>query len=268
METPMTANDDCLDVPRGLHGRLLEGRVALVTGAGSERGIGRATAELFATHGAKVALLDLNHAGARANAERIGPGHLALGCDITDEAGCVAAARTVAERLGPIDVLVNSAAITARRAFFDVTTDEFDDMFRINVRGTYLMTRAVLPDMAKRRTGSVILLSSTAEQRGAGTYGSSHYAASKSAVSGLSRALGREFGPMGVRVNTIAPNLVDTDMSVGMSREERSRIEQQVPLRRSATAWDVAAAALYLASDLSAYTTGATIDVNGGFHIH
>jgi len=255
------------DVPPGLNGRLLEGRVAVITGAGSARGIGRATAELFAAHGARVAILDLNRAGAEENAAQLGPGHLALGCDITDEGDCVTSARTVNERLGPIDILVNNAAISERRAFFDLTLDEFDEMFRVNVRGTYLMTRAVLPDMAKRRSGSVILLSSTAEQRGAGTYGSSHYAASKAAVSGLGRALGREFGPTGVRVNTIAPNLTDTDMSVGMSREERSRIEQQVPLRRSSTVWDVAGAALFLASDLSAYTTGATIDVNGGFYI-
>ncbi len=255
-------------VPAGLAGELLTGRRALVTGGAAERGIGRAVAKLFAAHGAKVAIADIDADKAAEAAARLGPTHLGVGCDIASESDCTKAAGKVQEAFGGIDILVNNAGIGTRRRFLDITLEEFNRMMEVNAAGTFLMTRAVLPMMVEQGAGNLIFVSSTAEQRGGGVYGSSHYAASKAAMSGLSRAIAREFAPQGIRANVVAPNLIRTDITVDMPPEERAAIEKGVPMQRSGTPFDVAGAVLFLASDLSAYTTGATIDVNGGFHIH
>jgi NAD(P)-dependent dehydrogenase (short-subunit alcohol dehydrogenase family) len=254
-------------VPDTLCGGLLRGKVAMVTGAAAERGIGRAICALFAAHGARVALVDIDGRTAESAAAALGATHVGVACDIASEADCTAAALDVARRLGPIDVLVNNAGIGSRRAFLDITPEEFDRTMAVNARGTFLMTRAVLPAMLERRRGNLVFVSSTAEQRGGGVWGSSHYATSKAAMSGFARAIAREHAPSGIRANIIAPNLIKTDITVGMSDADRANVERGVPMQRSGTPMDVAGAALFLASDLSAYTTGATIDVNGGFHI-
>jgi len=254
-------------VPDGLCGALLQGKVAIVTGGGAERGIGRAICALFAAHGARVAVVDIDGAAAESAAKALGAAHIGVGCDIASESDCVAASLDVARRLGPVDVLVNNAGIGYRRAFVDITVEEFDRIMAVNARGTFLMTRAVMPAMIERRRGNLVFVSSTAEQRGGGVWGSSHYATSKAAMSGFARAIAREHAPVGIRANVIAPNLIKTDITVGMSDADRATIERGVPMQRSGTPMDVAGAALFLASDLSAYTTGATIDVNGGFHI-
>ena len=247
--------------------RLLSGKVAVVTGGAAERGIGRAIAVLFAAHGAKLGIVDIDGKKAEQLAAQLGTEHIGVGCDITSESDCTKAVAAIAAKLGPVDILVNNAGIGFRRAFLDITMEEYDRVMNVNMRGTFLMTRAVMPSMVERKKGNIIFVSSTAEQRGGGVYGSSHYAASKAAMSGFARAIAREFAPTGIRSNVIAPNLIRTDITIGMSDEERKRIEQGVPLQRSGTPEDVAGAALFLASDLSAYTTGAAIDVNGGFHI-
>lgn len=255
------------DMPAGLSGELLQGRVAIVTGVAARRGIGFAIATLFARHGARVAVLDMDGDAAQAAARSLGDGHLGLRCDITSAASCAEVATRVESDLGPVRILVNNAGIAARKAFLDIAPEEFERMQRVNVVGTFTMTRAVLPAMLERGQGNLVFISSTAGQRGGGVFGSSHYVASKAGMTGFAQAIAREFAPRGIRSNIVAPNLIDTDSVVEMTREQRAAIEKGVPLQRSGTIWDVAGAALFAASDLSAYVTGATLDVNGGFHI-
>lgn len=255
------------DIPNGFCGPLLEGRVVLITGGGSEHGIGRAIARLFVAHGAKVAVTDVDGASASKVAAELGPRHIGLECDIADEAQCGSAVAATVEKLGAIDVLINNAGYGTRRPFLDISVKEFEDMLRVNSFGTFLMTRAVLPGMVKRGLGNIVFISSTAAQRGGGGYGSAHYVASKAAMSGFTQAIAREFAGKGIRANVLAPNLISTDGSKEMTLEQRAALEKFVPMQRSGTNWEVAGAALYLASDLSTYVTGATLDVNGGFNI-
>ena len=247
----------------------LDGRVALVTGAGSARGIGRAIGAAFASAGARVALLDLDAEGARRNAAELGEPALGLGADVADPASVEAAVSEVRSRLGPIDVLVNSAGLTRSGPLWEVPLEEFDQVMAVNVRGGYICLRAVVEDMKARRWGRVIWLSSVAGKQGGGYFGSTHYAASKAAVIGLCQGAARELGPFGITSNAIAPGLTLTGMVAGASSPEREaelaeRVRATVPLRRPGEASDVAAAALFLASEEAGYVTGEIMDVNGG----
>lgn len=249
-------------------GKLLQDRVAIITGAAVEQGIGRATAMLFAEHGAKVAVVDIDEKRASEVAASLGFGHAGYACDITRAADCLRVTESVERDLGPVRVLVNNAGIAGRQSFLDINTADFERMLQVNVLGTFQMTQAVLPALLKTGSGSIVFVSSTAAQRGGGVFGSSHYVAAKAGMSGLARAVAREFAPRGIRANVVAPNLIKTTSTNEMTDEQRAAVEKTVPMQRSGTIWDVAGAALFLASDLASYVTGATIDVNGGFHIH
>jgi NAD(P)-dependent dehydrogenase (short-subunit alcohol dehydrogenase family) len=250
-----------------LSGLLLEGRTVIITGAGSVNGIGRATAKLFAAHGARVAALDIDAKGAKETAALIGTDHLGLACDVTQRDSCAAAVDTVLKTFGKIDVLINNAAIARGTRIADVTAEEYEMVQAINVRGTFVMSQLVLAPMRAAGSGNIVCLSSVAGQRGGGLYGSAHYAASKGGVIGLGKAMARELAPDGIRVNIVSPSLIKTDGSPDDSPERRAAFEKDIPLRRSGTIWEVAGAILFAASDLSGYITGATIDVNGGFYM-
>ncbi len=273
----MTANDPSAPgtspgPARLLDALRLDGRVAFITGAGSARGIGHAIAEIFAAAGAAVGLADLDGAGAEANAaalRRLGSRAHGVQLDVTDPASVARAVATVEQALGPIDVLVNNAGVTSSTPIWELSPGEFDQVLSVNVRGGFLCLRAVLPGMIQRRSGSIIWLSSVAGKQGGGVFGSSHYAASKAAVIGLCQGVARELGPYGIRSNAIAPGLVLTGLVARSSSPEledqlHQRVASAVPLRRAAQPEDVAYAALYLASDASAYVTGEILDVNGG----
>lgn len=251
-----------------LDGRLLQGRTAIITGAASERGIGKATAKLFAIHGARVAIVDLDRQQVDAAVKSVPGNHIGVVCDVTDKEQCV---RTVAEAIaafGRVDILVNNAAVSKGTRILDVTLAEYDLVQDVNVKGSFLMSQAIVPHMRANRSGNIVCLASVAGQRGGGLYGSAHYAASKAGAIGLAKALGRELAADNIRVNVVSPSLIKTDGSPNDSAEKRQRFEQDVPLLRSGSVWEVAGAILFAASDLSGYCTGATIDVNGGFHIH
>jgi len=244
--------------------------VALVTGAGSDRGIGREIARLFAAQGARVVLADTDLEGCRRNAEEIGDTALALRVEVTDPgsvAGAVAAAQA---RFGPVDILVNSAGITRSTPLAEIPLEEFDQVMAINVRGGFICLQAVLPGMRERGWGRLIWLSSVAGKQGGGIFGSSHYAASKAAVIGLCQGAARELGPLGITSNAIAPALVRTGMvaRAGGGAEIEARLAESargsVPMRRAAEPSDVAHAALFLASEEAGYVTGEVMDVNGG----
>ncbi|MFV3402597.1 MULTISPECIES: SDR family NAD(P)-dependent oxidoreductase [Pseudomonas] len=248
---------------------LLEGKFAIVTGAASARGIGRATAQTFAAHGAKVAILDLDLQAARAAAAELGQGHLGVAANVADQAQVRDAVAQVLAHFGRIDVLVNNAGITQPVKTLEITDKDYDRILDVNLRGTLLMSQAVIPGMRAQRAGSIICMSSVSAQRGGGIFGGPHYSAAKAGVLGLGKAMARELGPDNVRVNAITPGLIHTDITGGLMQDERRHaIIEGIPLGRLGEARDVANAALFLASDLSSYLTGITLDVNGGMLIH
>ena len=248
---------------------LLQDKVAIITGAASARGIGRATAELFARHGARVVVLDLDESAARDAAASLGEGHLGLAANVADQAQVQTAIAAVLERFGRIDVLVNNAGITQPLKTLDIGHSDYDKVLDVSLRGTLIMSQAVIPTMREQKSGSIVCMSSVSAQRGGGIFGGPHYSAAKAGVLGLGKAMARELGPDNVRVNSIAPGLIQTDITGGLLQDERRHaIIDGIPLGRLGQALDVANAALFLASDLSSYLTGVTLDVNGGMLIH
>jgi NAD(P)-dependent dehydrogenase (short-subunit alcohol dehydrogenase family) len=248
---------------------LLKGRTAAISGAASARGIGLATARLFAGHGARVAILDIDGAAARTAAASLGEGHLGLACDVADKASCDAAAAEVLAAFGHCDILVNNAGVTQPVKTLDIDEASWDRIMDINAKGVLFLSQAFIPSMRARRSGSIACMSSVSAQRGGGIFGGPHYSAAKAGVLGLAKAMAREFGPDGIRVNCVTPGLIQTDITGGKLTEAmKADIIRGIPLSRLGDAADVAGVYLFLASDLSAYVTGAVIDVNGGMLIH
>ena len=248
---------------------LLADKVAVISGAASPRGIGLATARLFAKHGARVAILDLDEAGARRAAEELGPEHRGFVCDVADLASCQNAARQVLEAFGKADILLANAGITQPVKFMDISPENWDRVMDVNLRGVFYLSQAFVPHMRERKQGSIACMSSVSAQRGGGVFGGPHYSAAKAGVLGLAKAMARELGPDGIRVNCVTPGLIQTDITGGKLTDElRAEIKKGIPLNRLGDAEDVAGAYLFLASDLSSYITGAVIDVNGGMLIH
>lgn len=248
---------------------LLESRTAIITGAGAERGIGRTTARLFAEHGARTALLDVDGDGVAAAARELGPEHRAYACDVTDAARCAEVAGEVQEAFGAIDILINNAGVVFSTPFMDIGADEYDAVMDVNLRGNFNMAWAVVPHMRRQGGGAIVCISSVAARIGGGLFGTTHYAAAKSGIHGLAKGLGRELAPDGIRTNAIAPGFIDNDFIKGRVTDDmRNAIREKVPLARLGESADVANACLFLSSDLSSYVTGVMLDVNGGMFIH
>ncbi|VFR39464.1 3-oxoacyl-[acyl-carrier protein] reductase [plant metagenome] len=249
---------------------LLDSKVAVISGAAGVRGIGYATAKLFAEQGAKVVILDLDEAASQAAAATLpGAGHLGLACDVTDAAACRRAADAVLARHGRIDVLINNAGITQPVKTMEIDADSWDRILDVNLRGVLQLSQAFIPQFRKQGAGSIACMSSVSAQRGGGIFGGPHYSAAKAGVLGLAKAMARELGPDNVRVNCVTPGLIETDITGGkLTDAMRADILKGIPLNRLGQARDVASAYLFLASDLSSYITGGVIDVNGGMLIH
>jgi len=248
---------------------LLKDKVALITGAAGANGLGFATARQMAEQGARVAVLDLARADPQAAAARLPGTHLGLVADVTDKASCDAAVAAVVKQWGRVDILVNNAGITQPAGTLDISDADYDRILDVSLRGTLHMSQAVLPVMAGQGSGAIVCISSVSAQRGGGILGGPHYSAAKAGVLGLARAMAREFGPQGVRVNCIAPGLIETDINKDkISPERKAEIAREIPLARLGGPQDVAGACVFLASDLAAYCTGVTLDVNGGMLIH
>jgi NAD(P)-dependent dehydrogenase (short-subunit alcohol dehydrogenase family) len=248
--------------------RLLEDRVAIVTGAASPRGIGLATARALAEQGARIAVVDLRQDETVAAASRLGPLHRGYGCDVADRAQCHRTTAQIVEDFGRLDSLLAFAGISRSTKLPDISLEEYRAVMDINVGGTLHMCQAAVPFM-RERGGSIICIGSIAAQRGGGLFGTSHYAASKGAVQSLAKALARELGPSNIRVNAIAPGLIDTDIFQGkLTDAMRHQIIAGIPLGRVGQPDDVARLSVFLASDWASYITGTVIDVNGGAHIH
>ncbi len=246
---------------------------AIITGAGSKRGIGRATAHTLAAAGWNIAILDLDEPSAKEAAgevaEREGVQTAGIGCDVTDEASVEDALAGLDGSLPPVGALVNNAGITSPTRFLEDTGEDWDRIFAVNVRGAYNVTRRVAPGMVERRFGRIVFLSSVSAERGGGVFGGVAYSAAKAAQLGFARALARELGPNGLTVNSVAPGLIATDITGGaLEGERKAQLEAEIPVGRTGNVHDVADLITFLCREESGYITGATYDVNGGSHIH
>jgi NAD(P)-dependent dehydrogenase (short-subunit alcohol dehydrogenase family) len=255
---------------------LLKDKVCVIAGAASLRSIGYATAELFAEHGAKVVVVDLKldeqvlaeiKTSIEGRLKRPVPVH-GLRCDISNPADCDQMVRDVLALHGTIDCLVNSAGIVKSQPLLEISAKDLDLMFDVNLKGAFYLCQSVLRVFVERRSGTIVNVSSLAAQRGGGLVGGPHYAASKGGMLSLTKSIAREFGPLGIRANAICPAMIETPMLDGLSPERLRDIMDAIPLKRTGTTREAAGVCLFLASELSGFVTGATIDVNGGSHIH
>jgi len=242
----------------------LQDRVALITGAAA--GIGEATAHLFAEQGARVFILDKNAAGGEAVAAAIRSSEgsaAAFAADIREPEALRPAVQQALESFGRIDILINNAGIYPRRAFLDLTAQEWDEMLAVNLSGVFYGTKAVLPHMVEQRYGKIVNISSVTFFKGMQNL--SHYVASKGGVIGLTRSLAREMGPHNVYVNCITPGAIEVEMEkLVATPEQMAAIVVQQSLQRRLGPLDVARVCLFLASELSDGMTGQTVNVDGG----
>ena len=242
-------------------------KTALVTGAAA--GIGRACAMRFAKEGMAVGVLDINLDGCEkvvAEIKAAGGKAIALEASIANRAQVNAAVAKLRQAFGPVTVLVNNAGITGFVPFKELTDEQWDRMMEINLKGTFIVTQVVLPDMEAAKWGRIVNISSSSAQTGA--INMAHYSASKGAMVTLTRTLAQELGPLGITVNNIPPGSV---MNTLMSEANRERFQipfetlvNTIPVRRTGEPEDIANAAVWLASEATSYVTGQTIGVNGG----
>jgi 2-hydroxycyclohexanecarboxyl-CoA dehydrogenase len=247
-------------------------RTAVITGAASARGIGRATAERLARDGWSIAILDLDEEGAKRTAAKIGGDRsvaaLGVGADVADEGSVEAAIAQVEAALPPIIGLANVAGVSSAIDFLDVTLAEWDRIFDINMRGAFLVTRRVVPAMLAAGVGRIVSVSSVSAQRGGGTYSKVPYSASKAALIGFTRALARELGPHGITVNCVAPGPIDTDIMGGtLTQERKAALGADSMVGRVGTVAEVAALLAFLLGEDAGFITAATYDINGGLQV-
>lgn len=247
-------------------------RTAVLTGAASARGIGRATADRLASQGWSIAVLDINAEDAKAAAAEIGSSRavkaIGVGADVSDEASVDRAITEIEQSLPPIVGLVNLAGISSPTPFMETTVAEWDKVFAINMRGTFVVSQRVLKGMIERELGRIVSISSISAQRGGGTYSKVAYSASKAGILGFTRALAREVGGHNVTVNAIAPGPIDTDIMGGtLSDERKAQMSEGIMMGRVGTREEVAALIAFLLSEDAGYITAATYDINGGLQV-
>jgi 3-oxoacyl-[acyl-carrier protein] reductase len=244
----------------------LDGRVALVTGGA--RGIGKAIALRLAQQGANVAIVDLTDSGshtAQDIQEATGVATTFFNADISKEAEAKAAVAAVEEALGPVDILINNAGITRDNLLLLMTESEWDAVMAVNLKGAFLMSKAVLRGMIKRRRGSIVSISSVVGRRG--NAGQANYSAAKAGLLGFTKSLAREVASRNVRVNAVAPGYIETEMTAALPDAARKALIDQIPLGRIGTPETVADAVVFLAGDTASFITGAVIAVDGGLGI-
>lgn len=242
----------------------MNGKVVIITGAA--RGIGAAIAGRLAARGALSVIVDLALPAAQTVADEIvrsGGRALALAMDVSDRRQVDATMAEIAQRCGSIDILVNNAAINYATPIEDVSDEEWERIFAVNVRGVYNCCRAALGPMKARRWGRIVNISSSAGKTG-GPISSVHYSASKAAVISMTKSFARHLADFGVTVNAVAPGAVETDMALLLSEDDRRRAAQAIPLHRLASPSEIAHSVAFLCSDEAAYITGEVLDVNGG----
>ena len=242
----------------------LKGRVAIVTGAAT--GIGLATAKLFLERGASVVICDLNREkldAAVAELSKLGAarGYIA---DVAERAQCDGLAEKVRSEFGRIDILVNNAGITADAQFYKMTEDQWDRVLNVNLKGCFNMAKAVILQMMEQKYGKIVHCSSVSAYNG--NFGQTNYAASKAAIMGMTRVMGKELGKHGINVNAVAPGSIMTDMYAAVPEEAKQKKLNAIPMRRYGDPEDAAKLIAFLASDDAAYITAQTITIDGGFN--
>ncbi|MGA9479562.1 MAG: SDR family NAD(P)-dependent oxidoreductase [Desulfobacterales bacterium] len=249
----------------------LSNKRAIVTGAASVRGIGRAIALALAHQGADVAVCDIDLQGVKNLASEIRKTDreaLAYQVDVTRAAEIARMVDDLYKRWNRVDILVNNAGITQRSKVIDMSETDWDRVLDVNLKGTFLFTKALLPAMISQKYGRIINMGSVSGKRGGGIFGGAHYSAAKAGVQVFAKALAREVSPEGITVNSVAPGLIATDIRGGLeSTDEQARMSADIPCRRMGTPEEVAAVVCFLASDEAAYITGEEIDINGGSHM-
>jgi 3-oxoacyl-[acyl-carrier protein] reductase len=246
----------------------LEGRVALVSGAG--RGIGAATAERLASQGAHVAVLDLSEERCQdtvVEIERAGGTAIAVGADVSVEEAVEDAVRTVTDRLGTVDILISNAGVLRDGNLIDLTVDDWDTVMAVHLRGAFLLARACARGMIEAESGKIVFMSSRVAR---GKPGVANYATAKAGLQGLTRALAFELGPHGINVNAVAPGFIETEMSRDVATRMGKTFEQfsedwvaTLAIRRPGTPDDVASAITYLVSDEASFVTGQVVYIAG-----
>jgi NAD(P)-dependent dehydrogenase (short-subunit alcohol dehydrogenase family) len=260
-------------------GSRLRDKVAIVVGAGSTPGAamgnGRATAIVFAREEARVLLVDRD-AGAAADTERViaaeGGQAVAFTADVTSDAACKAVAEACVQRWGRIDVLHNNVGIGIFGGAVELAEADWDRVIDTNLKSMFLTCKHVLPQMVRQGVGAIVNVSSLAAERSSAAVALLAYSASKGGVNAFTRAMAIEYATRGIRVNAIMPGLIDTPMAIdepvrryGLDRERLVKTRNEtVPMKRMGEAWDVAYAALFLASDEAKYVTGVVLPVDGG----
>jgi len=242
---------------------VFEGKVAVVTGAA--RGIGQEISRRLAQEGADVALCDLQAEWLAETAgivEGLGRKALSLAVDVGDSEAVNACINEVIKVFGKVDIMVNNAGITKDTLLVRMSDDDWDAVLRVNLKGTFLFSRAVAKHMMKQRSGAIINIASISGV--IGTAGQANYAASKAGVIALTKSTANELASRGVRANAIAPGFISSKMTDALSEDVRKQYLSRIPLGRFGTVEDIANAVVFLASEQSSYMTGQTLHVNGG----
>jgi len=244
---------------------LLAGRVAVITGGA--QGLGFAIAEQFIAEGARVLLGDLNTDDTRAAAQALGGSDVAraVACDVTSASEVDRLIAAAVEEFGSVDVMVNNAGITRDATLRKMTEQQFDDVISVHLKGTWNGTRSAAAIMREQGSGAIINMSSISGK--VGFVGQTNYSAAKAGIIGLTKAAAKELAHLGVRVNAIAPGLIRSAMTEAMPQRIWDAKLAEVPMGRAGEPSEVAAVALFLASDLSSYMTGTVLEVTGGRHI-
>jgi 3-oxoacyl-[acyl-carrier protein] reductase len=244
----------------------LSGKIALVTGAA--QGIGRDIALALATDGADVAICDVNLEAAQktaADIEAKGRKSLATKANVAASAEVMAMIDQVVEKLGRIDILVNNAGITRDGLILRMKEEDWDLVLSINLKGSFLCSKAALKYMSKQRGGTIINIASIVGAMG--NAGQANYVASKAGLIGLTKTIAREYANRGITANAVAPGFIDTAMTQALSESVRAELAKQIPMGKLGTPEDVANAVRFLASPWASYITGQVIHVNGGMYM-
>lgn len=232
----------------------------MVTGA--SRGIGKAIAVALARAGAKVACASTKTGGCDDAVREIGEGAIGIACDVSSTEQVEAAVEATMSKLGSLDILVNNAGLARDQLMLRMSEDDWDRVLDVNLKGAWRCIKAAAKPMMKARWGRIVNVSSIVGI--GGQAGQANYAASKAGLLGLTRSVAREFGGRGITCNAIAPGFIETDMTSGLPEEMRENVIKTAPLGRLGTADDVAAAAVFLAGEGSAYITGQVLVIDGG----
>ena len=231
---------------------------------GGSRGIGAECVKIFSENGYKVAF---SYVKSQEKAISLAKayGALPLKADVSVSREISTAIEEATRQLGKIDVLINNAGISGSTLFTDITDEAWDRMIGTNLSGAFYATRAVLPQMISRKSGVILNISSMWGQVGASC--EVHYSAAKAGLIGMTKALAKEVGPSGIRVNCVSPGVIDTDMNANLTKEDLDALKDETPLERIGNATDIAEALLFLASDKASFITGQDIGINGGLII-